>query len=249
MSQTPAPIDPWPALRAVTSARIGLGRCGDALPTAETLALQLAHARARDAIHDRVDFPALALRLAPLKCIEVKSAAADRATYLRRPDLGRQLEQESREKLTEQPCDVVFVVGDGLSSAAIAHHAEPVIRECLQRLKHLNVGPIVLAENARVALGDEIGRLIGAKLVVVLIGERPGLSSPDSLGIYITWDPKPGRKDSERNCISNVHSNGMSYAEAGERVQEIVEAALRQRATGVIAQTRNVAALPATARN
>jgi ethanolamine ammonia-lyase small subunit len=228
--------DLWARYRAATPARIALGRCGDALPTGALLDLQLAHARARDAVHAAVDFAALAAALAPLPVLRVDSEAADRAIYLRRPDLGRRLDERSRALLSQGEAtesDVVFVIADGLSAAAVAHHALPMLRACLDRLPGQRIAPIVLAGQARVAIGDAIGALLRAKACVVLIGERPGLSVADSLGLYVTWEPRPGRKDSERNCVSNVHAGGLSYAEAGGKIAFLLDAAARIGETGV----------------
>lgn len=229
-------FDPWEALRKATRARIGLGRAGDALPTAELLKFQLAHARARDAVHGTVDFDQLAADLAPLPTLKVKSRAPDRAIYLRRPDLGRRLHPDSATLLAEvppQPWDVVFVVADGLSAGAVQTHAAPMIRACLARLPGWRVAPIVLAEQARVALGDEVGELLGAQLCLLLVGERPGLSVPDSLGVYMTYRPKLGRRDSERNCLSNIHTDGMSYTIAADKAVWLAREAVRLRLTGV----------------
>ena len=229
-------FDPWETLRKATRARIGLGRAGDGLPTAELLKFQLAHARARDAVHGTVDFAALAADLAPLPTLKVKSQAPDRAIYLRRPDLGRRLHPESAAllaKVPPQPWDLVFVVADGLSAGAVQTHAAPMIRACLERLPGWRVAPIVLAEQARVALGDEVGDLLGAQLCLLLVGERPGLSVPDSLGIYMTYRPKLGRRDSERNCLSNIHADGMNYTSAADKAVWLAREAVRLRLTGV----------------
>lgn len=228
--------DLWARFRAATPARIALGRSGDALPTAALLDLQLAHARARDAVHAAVDFGALAAALAPLPTLRVDSAAGDRATYLRRPDLGRRLDDRSRALLSQfgaPGSEVVFVVADGLSAAAVARHALPTLLACIDRLPGRRIAPIVLAGQARVAIGDEIGALLQARSCVVLIGERPGLSVADSLGLYVTWAPRPGRKDAERNCVSNVHAGGLSYADAADKVAWLLTEASRIGATGV----------------
>lgn len=229
--------DPWDRWRAATRARIGLGRAGDGLPTAALLAFQLAHARARDAVHGVVDFDALAAALAPLPVVRVHSRAADRAVYLRRPDLGRRLDEAGCRVLggmaDGRGCDVLFVVADGLSAAAVQDHAAPLIHACAERLGGFRLGPVVLAEQARVALGDEAGAILGARLVVVLVGERPGLSAADSLGVYLTWNPVVGRADSERNCISNIHGAGQSIGAAAETLCRLSRAALSRGLTGV----------------
>ena len=209
-------LDPFARFRLTTRARIGLGRCGDGIPTAANLELQLAHARARDAVHGAVDFAAMAGRLAPRPSVRVRSRCEGRTQYLARPDLGRRLDPADLARLQGEPTDVVFVIGDGLSAAAIEHHAEATLAACLNRLGDLGVGPVVLAEQARVALGDEIGEALKARAVVVRFGERPGLSAPDSLGAYVTHAPRVGRRDSERNCVSNIHLDGLSYEAAAD---------------------------------
>ncbi len=231
-----SPADPYAALRAATPARIGLGRSGDSLPTQALLDFLLAHARARDAVHGAMDAPALAQALAPLPTVFVQSQVADRSTYLRRPDLGRKLNGESRqtlEALAGEP-DLVFVVADGLSPGAVQAQAAPLIAACLPGLRDLKIGPVAIATYARVALGDEIGACLGVKLCIVLVGERPGLSVADSLGVYLTYDPRPGRRDSARNCISNIHGQGgLSIFHAAEKLVWIVREAMRRGLTGV----------------
>ena len=225
-------------LRAATPARIGLGRSGMSIATRDHLAFELAHAQARDAVHDALDAEALARELRALSpdVVRVASEAADRQTYLARPDLGRRLDA-SRERLADcaRNCDVAFVVADGLSARAVATHAVPVLSKLLPICagQGLTVGPLVVVEQGRVAIGDEIGAMLGARIVCVLIGERPGLSSPDSLGIYLTLAPAPGRTDAERNCISNIRTDGMSYDEATERCAWLMAEALRRGVTGV----------------
>ena len=226
-------FDPFARFRSATRARIGLGRCGDGIPTAASLDLQLAHARARDAVHGAVDFEAMARRLLPLDTIRVRSRCEGRAQYLARPDLGRRLDPADRDRLSGGPYDVVFVVGDGLSAAAIDHHAEKTLAACLNRMGGLWVGPVVLAAQARVALADEVGEALGARLAVILIGERPGLSAPDSLGAYVTFAPKVGRMDSERNCVSNIHLDGLSYESAADKIAWLVREAFALGLTGV----------------
>ena len=225
--------DPWQHFRTVTQARIGLGRAGDALPTASLLAFTLAHARARDAVHGAPDFDAIAARLRPTETLLVHSRAPDRLTYLRRPDLGRQLHDADRDLLQQGAWDAVFIVADGLSAAAIEAHAGPVITAAQARLQGWRLAPIVLARQARVALGDEIGAALGARLAVLLIGERPGLSVQDSLGIYLTYAPCAGRTDAQRNCISNIHADGVSYAVAADKLVWLMTQALRLSLTGI----------------
>lgn len=227
----PPIADPFARYRAATPARIGLGRSGDSLPMAALLDLQTAHARARDAVHGRVDFAGLAEALAPLPTVLVHSAARDRAEYLTRPDLGRRLAADAA--LAPAPCDLCFVIADGLSAAAVATHAAPLVHAARARLGDLNIGPVVLAEQGRVAIGDAIGAAMGARLVAALIGERPGLSVADSLGVYLTFDPKPGRRDSERNCISNIHGAGLGIEAAADKLAALVRGALALGLTGV----------------
>ena len=226
------PADPWRSLRATTTARIGLDRSGDAPALGSVLSFQLAHARARDAVHLPLDCAALAEAIAPAPSVAVRSQAPDRATYLRRPDLGRRLDPSCRDIL-HGPCDVVFVLADGLSAIAVQRHAPLFLRACLNRLAGWSIGPVVIATQARVALGDEIGACLGARLCAVLIGERPGLSAADSLGVYLTYEAKPGRRDSERNCISNIHGAGQPYAAAADMLIWLMTEAVRRKLTGV----------------
>jgi ethanolamine ammonia-lyase small subunit len=228
--------DPWHKLGVHTPARNALGRIGGSLPTGEVLAFALAHAQARDAVHAALDCDALHEALAPLghPVIDVTSAAADRATYLRRPDLGRQLPAASATALGgHPPCELAFVIADGLSARAVMAHAALVVRAVWPRLGHRTLGPIVIASQGRVALGDAIGAALSARMVAVLIGERPGLSTADSLGIYLTHDPRPGRDDSQRNCISNIHAGGLSADAAAVKLAWLIEAAFARSLTGV----------------
>ena len=219
-------------LRQFTIARVGLGRAGNSLPTSELLAFQLAHARARDAVHQPLSLEEIGLT-APF--VAARSAAANRATYLRRPDLGRSLHPDSRAELEALPKgdDAVFVIADGLSALAIHRHAKAVLSLVMARLERWKLAPVVVVEQGRVAIGDEIGQILEAKLAVVLIGERPGLSSPDSLGIYLTWEPRRGRTDAERNCLSNIHSDGTSYEAAAARLLALMEESRRRQLSGV----------------
>jgi ethanolamine ammonia-lyase small subunit len=226
----------WLRFKDATRARIGLGRVGDALPTSRLLEFQAAHAGARDAVLAPVDFAALAAQLAPLMSlapIRVRSAAPTRADYLRRPDLGRRLDAGCAALLPAGPYDAVFVVADGLSATAVQAHAAPLLAALIPRLSHWQLGPVILAERGRVALGDEIAAAMQAEQVVVLIGERPGLSVPNSLGIYLTHAPRVGRRDSERNCISNVHADGLAYAAAAEKLEWLMTQARLLQLTGV----------------
>jgi ethanolamine ammonia-lyase small subunit len=226
-------FDPFARFRSVTRARIGLGRVGDGLPTRAVLDFQLSHARARDAVHGQVDFEAMRKRLAPLCVRHLRSRARDRSTYLTRPDLGRRVRAEDLQAVEALDHDVVFVIADGLSAAAVEKQAEGVLKACLKRLGDMKIAPIVLGEQARVAFGDEAAAALGARIVVVLIGERPGLSVPDSLGAYITFAPRIGRRDSERNCISNIHADGLSHEAAADKIAWLVREALRLGLTGV----------------
>ncbi|MCJ2084042.1 ethanolamine ammonia-lyase subunit EutC [Methylobacterium sp. J-090] len=232
---TPATAaDRWAILRSATSARIGLGRRGDAIPLEAVLDFQLAHARARDAVHTTLDVAALEDALRPHPVLRVRSAAPDRATYLRRPDLGRTLDADTILDGAEDGVDLVLVVADGLSATAVQSQAAPLIHACLARLDGISIGPIVVASQARVAIGDPIGERLGARLCAVLIGERPGLSVADSLGIYLTYGPRPGRRDSERNCISNIHTRGgLSIDRAADTLVWLARESLRRRVTGV----------------
>ena len=239
--------DPWLQFRAATRARIGLGRAGDAMPTASLLDFTLAHARARDAVHGAPDFAAIAARLRPTETLFVQSQAPDRLTYLRRPDLGRRLRDADRDMLTHAAWDAVFVIADGLSATAIDAHAVPMIAAAQARLHGWRLAPIVLARQARVALGDEIGAALGARLTVVLVGERPGLTVQDSLGIYLTFAPHVGRNDAQRNCLSNIHPDGLSYEVAADKLVWLMQQAIRLSLTGVGLKEDAPVALPGAA--
>lgn len=234
MVEVPA-LDPWAALRAATPARIGLGRSGDALPVWDVLDFQLAHAKARDAVHRPLDAGAI-LEAVPGSLL-VRSAVSDRMAYLRRPDLGRRLHEDCRADLVRHGApggyDAVFVIADGLSPVGVQRHAVPLLQACLARLPGWSVAPAVIAVQARVALGDEVGELLGARLVAVLIGERPGLSVADSLGAYVTHAPQVGRRDSERNCVSNIHPGGLSYDAAADMLAWLMTEARSRKLTGV----------------
>lgn len=234
------PPDPWSPLRAYTSARIAIGRVCASLPTREVLAFALSHAKARDAVHAHLDRTTLARDIAALglDCVEVESRASDRATYLARPDRGRELAPGSRARLEAlshaHHCDVLVVVGDGLSATAVAQNAVPVISALVPLLHRQSRthGPVVLASGARVALGDEIGEILGAKLVLLLIGERPGLSAADSMSAYVTFAPKPGRTDAERNCVSNIRAGGLAPDAAAASLAWLISMALKTGTTG-----------------
>jgi ethanolamine ammonia-lyase small subunit len=226
-------------LRRFTPARIGLGRAGSGQLTATGLQFMLDHARARDAVHAALDFDAIgqSLRERGWGVVHVRSAAGDRTEYLRRPDLGRRLSPAGRTAIREQPhgSDIAIVAADGLSALAIDSNLLPVL-DCLCPLlmaRRLNIAPVVLVEQGRVAIGDAIGELLDAKLAVVLLGERPGLSSADSLGVYVTWRPRVGAMDSSRNCISNIRAAGLPPEEAASRIDDLIGRAFMHSATGV----------------
>jgi ethanolamine ammonia-lyase small subunit len=226
-------------LRQFTPARIALGRTGTGQLTAASLRFMMDHARARDAVHTALDFKAIerSLRSVGWTVVHVRSAAADRAEYLRRPELGRRLWPSSRRNLegTARGADVAVVAADGLSASAIESNLLPVLNHLRSAMlaRGRTIGPLVLVEQGRVAIGDEIGELLGAKLVVVLIGERPGLSSADSLGAYITWRPQIGTMDSDRNCISNIRPAGLLPEEAATQIADVIEQAFEHAVTGV----------------
>lgn len=237
------PTDPWRNLSRLTTARIGLGRAGGSLPTREVLDFQLAHARARDAVHLAFDAAAIEAELAARgwPCLTVQSQAPDRAAYLQNPNRGRRLSAEGLSALRawrQEPApgfDVVFVVADGLSALATQRHAVPLLDATVPQLteRGLRLAPVIVARQSRVALGDEIGEALGAEVAVMLIGERPGLGSADSLGVYLTYGPRVGRNDAERNCISNVRLEGLSYAEAAHKIVYLVTEARRLKLSGV----------------
>ncbi|HYJ79712.1 MAG TPA: ethanolamine ammonia-lyase subunit EutC [Longimicrobiaceae bacterium] len=240
MSAPHVTADPWATLREVTAARVGLGHAGVSLPTAVELDFRMAHARARDAVHRALDAAAVAAALAPagLPVVRAHGAVRDRGEYLRRPDLGRRLDAASRAALAgarPAAADAVFVVADGLSALAVERHAPPLLLRVAARLRAEGwaLGPVAVVEQGRVAVGDEVGELLGAALVAVLIGERPGLSAPDSLGVYLTFAPRPGRTDAERNCISNVRAEGLGYDLAAHRLAWMMTEARRRGLTGV----------------
>lgn len=230
---------PWRDWRQATPARIALGRAGAGMPTDEVLRFGWAHAMARDAIHAALDVPALeaSLRAQGWEVAQARSRAPDRTRYLRRPDLGRQLDAGDAQALRAAaagPNDICIVVGDGLSSLAVARHAAPLLAALKPHLQtELRLAPVVIATQARVALADEIGELLDARLSVMLIGERPGLSSPDSLGIYLTHTPRRGRHDAERNCISNVRPEGLPCEAAAFKLAWLMREALKRGLTGV----------------
>ena len=243
-------------LRQLTPARVGLGRAGASLPTEALLQFTLDHARARDAVHAGFDVSTLVtgLNSLGLPTLEVSSRAGSRRDYLRRPDLGRMLDPESKRLLASQmagSCQLAIVVGDGLSPSAVNAHAIELVRRLIPRLAvgALEIGHAVVASGARVALGDEIGAMLGARLVAVLIGERPGLSAPDSLGAYLTFAPQVGRTDAERNCISNIHGAGLGYDEAALSIAWLIREAVARKLTGVTLKDESGGAAPARIAN
>ncbi len=238
-----APASPHPTLadlKRLTPARVALGRAGASLPTRALLDFTLDHARARDAVHAAFDPAALTAGLGELglEAGEVSSRARDRSEYLRRPDLGRRLDDAARQFLAARfhgSCQLAVVIGDGLSPAAVHAHALELMRRLVPQLAAaaIEVGPVIVARGARVALGDEIGAILGARMVVMLVGERPGLSSPDSLGAYLTYAPRAGITDEKRNCVSNIHRAGLSYDEAAFKIAWLAREGLRREITGV----------------
>ena len=250
--------NPWTRLRSFTGARLALGRAGDSLPTREVLDFGLAHAQARGAVLHALDAAGIEQDLAAsgFESITVQSAARDRAEYLCRPDLGRMLSDGSRSLLNSYNSErnakstaaesavstsqnqrktpfVAFIIADGLSAIAPTRHAVPVLKEIASRLGGWRIAPIIVATQARVALGDEIGQLLNAEMTVMLIGERPGLSSPDSLGIYLTYRPRIGCTDADRNCISNVRPEGLSYETAAHKLHYLMIEALSLGTSGI----------------
>lgn len=227
-------------LRKLTPARVALGRAGISMPTVALLEFSLDHARARDAVHADFDPSAVISSLADLgiDAIGVRSRAANRNEYLRRPDLGRRLDPASEAVLSQHAPDtaqLALVIGDGLSPTAVHAHAIALLQKLIPRLAdgQISIGHVVVASGARVALGDDIGVILAARMVVMLIGERPGLSAPDSLGAYLTFAPRLGLSDAERNCVSNIHRAGLSYDEAAFRIAWLVREGLARNVTGV----------------
>jgi ethanolamine ammonia-lyase small subunit len=238
--KTPAPSRPLRDLRDLTPARVGLGRAGASMPTRALLEFTLDHARARDAVHAAFDVSGLIAGLDDLglAAFNVRSRARDRKEYLARPDLGRMLDPASQQLLAGRdggPCRLAVVIGDGLSPSAVNAHALELVRGLMARLAGdgIEIDHAVVASAARVALGDEIGAILGARMIVMLIGERPGLSAPASLGAYLTFAPKPGLTDEKRNCVSNIHASGLGYDEAAFKIAWLVRHGLAREITGV----------------
>jgi len=236
--------DPWNNLKKLTAARVALGRAGVSLPTAAHLEFQLAHAEARDAVHAALDAERLAeqIRQKGLTCLVGHSAAVDRKEFLQRPDLGRKLDDSTKDTLSqwhqEMDCayfDLSIVIADGLSARAVRDHSLPVVDSLvtLAREEGWRLSPVVIVRQGRVAIGDEIASRLSASMVVLLIGERPGLSSPDSLGAYFTYQPKPGLKDDARNCISNIRPEGLSYSVASHKLAGLLRGANARQLSGI----------------
>jgi ethanolamine ammonia-lyase small subunit len=229
--------DPWSAFRALTPARIALATTGASLATAPLLDFRLAHARARDAVHEALDEARLVTDLAALgtPALVVASAAADRQRYLMRPDLGRRLAPDAAATLAPHAgaYDVAFVIADGLSARAAQMHAARVLAAALPQLDRWRIAPLVVVCQGRVAIGDAVANALGAQAVAILIGERPGLTAPDSLGAYLTWQPNAPSTDADRNCISNIRPDGIGYSEAAEKLVHLLTAMRARRMSGV----------------
>ncbi|TVM19538.1 ethanolamine ammonia-lyase [Oceanidesulfovibrio indonesiensis] len=237
--QSPVTPDGWSELKQFTDARISLGRCGSSLPLSEALSFRLAHARARDAVWSPFNAEGLSADIEALgcRCLRLASSVTDRSEYLTRPDKGRRLGEESRALLEKESTgyDLCLVVSDGLSSRAINENAVPFLERFLPltRAAGLTVAPVCLVENGRVAIADEVASILEAKLTAILIGERPGLSSPNSMGIYMTYAPRQGATDEARNCISNVRQGGMTIEAGVQKLAYLMETAFRMQTSGV----------------
>ena len=233
--------DSWLALRRLTPARIALGRAGHAVPTQVLLDFQLAHAQARDAVHFPWDVDAFAGEVRELgeEALILDTPVAGRDEYLRRPDLGRILTGESKDRLKSAAAgaaDIALIVTNGLSSTAVDRHGIPLLQAIVSgyRARSFRIAPIALVTNGRVALLDDIGSAVAARVAVIIVGERPGLSAADSLGIYLTYAPQSGNTDAERNCISNIRPpEGLSYEAAAEKLMYLTDEALRRGISGV----------------
>ena len=226
--------DDWQALAAFTPARIALGRAGNGLPTSRVLEFQLAHARARDAVQAPFDAQSVADALGRQDTRLLKTRATDRHTYLMNPDAGRRLSAASRTALTHGSHDAALIIADGLSSTAVHAHGAALARLALGSLPNLKIAPVCIVSGGRVAVGDEIAQALGAELSIVLIGERPGLSAADAIGIYLTFAPQQGiTRDADRNCISNVRPGGLALEDAAHRLAWLVAESRRLRLTGV----------------
>jgi ethanolamine ammonia-lyase small subunit len=238
--------DAWSFLRGATAARIALGRTGDSLPTWRVLEFQMAHALAQDAVHEALDAEALARELAAFAPIVVTSRATTRSEYLQRPDLGRLLAAASQRVLTRGAYEISIVAADGLSARALADHAPALVRALQPYFRDLRLAPLVIATQGRVALGDEVAAALGATIVITLIGERPGLTSADSLGAYLTFAPRPGiTRDAERNCVSNIRPDGLPIEDAARLIASLVRLALTRKLTGITLKQDEALALMA----
>jgi ethanolamine ammonia-lyase small subunit len=235
----------WPQLKTHTAARIGLTRTGASLGTAPLLDFRLAHAQARDAVHTKLDEPALLTQLPP-PVLVVSSQAPDRTTYLRRPDLGRRLDPVATTILAPHAgtYDLAIAISDGLSASAAQRHAGPLLKALLPALATWSLAPIVFIHGARVAAADPVAMALGAQAVLIMLGERPGLSAPDSLGAYLTWSPSPTTTDADRNCISNIRPEGLPYAEAAYRLHHLLGRMRNLRRTGVAVKDESDQPLP-----
>lgn len=230
-------------LRDLTAARVSLPMTGNSVATEEVLSFQLAHAKARDAVHARLHLPSFERRImselpilaeGSIPVLQLRSNAPDRAAYLRQPNLGRTLDPDSVALLHPAVCNLAIILADGLSALATERNAIPVLAHLLpQLLGGWTIGPVTLVEQGRVAIGDAIGSRLGAQCSLILIGERPGLSSPDSMGAYLTWSPHPDRTDAERNCLSNIRDGGLSPVLAADRLFRYLEIARAMQRTGV----------------
>jgi ethanolamine ammonia-lyase small subunit len=236
---SPAP-DPWVELQAFTAARIALGRSGTSVPLHAAQSFKLAHAHARDAVYSTLstNYLLAELQAMQLSVIQVRSRAQSRTEYLQRPDWGRQLDDDSRKLIVSQAssaCTLAIILADGLSANAINDHALPLLRLLVPQLQNagFHLTPIIIAEQARVAIGDEIGQLLNTQLTLMLIGERPGLSSPHSMGAYFTYGPRPGLTDESRNCISNIRPEGLTYTTAATKLCTMLSQALQLKLTGI----------------
>ena len=235
----PGNDDPLNSLKEFTAARIAIGRAGISIPTKQSLEFNLAHAHARDAVYSVLDIDGLSdsLKQFDLPILTLHSKAENRAQYLQRPDLGRKLKKSSITKLehNEGKYDVVVIIADGLSATAVNEHATAVLKQLITLLSaaKLKPAPICLIEQGRVASGDKIGHVLNAKLSVILIGERPGLSAADSIGAYLTYNPKPGLTDESRNCISNIRPQGLKPKLAAEKIFYLIQEALKMKLSGV----------------
>jgi ethanolamine ammonia-lyase small subunit len=248
--------DPWSSLKHFTAARIALGRTGISVPLAETLRFKLAHAQAKDAVYSTLHTETLLTVLHPfqLPVYELHSKAKNRQKYLQRPDWGRQLNEESVLQLQNEEnsnYDIALIIADGLSATAVNRHSEGLLQLLIPVLQSASfrIAPVTLVHQARVAIGDEIGLWLHAKLVVVLIGERPGLSSPDSMGVYLTFQPLVGKTDENRNCISNIRPEGLSYRQAADKLGYLIREILRLQLSGIMVKDKTETSLSSAATN